>query len=118
MNRPKKKIGTKKHAATVPSNQRWENIATLPELRQKIAERVALAAVGMVETTIAQAEEGNYSAMKYLFEIAGLFPATDPEAAPTDDSLAGVLLQRLGLEEKTESSESATAGATGEDAVK
>ncbi len=56
--------------------------------------------MGMVETTIREVEKGHYLAMKYLFEMIGLSPATTPEEAPQDDSLAKALLRRLQLPEE------------------
>jgi hypothetical protein len=39
-------------------------------------------------------------AMKYLFEMIGLYPGAAPEEAPVEDSLARTLLRRLGLPEE------------------
>ncbi len=48
--------------------------------------------------------KGNLSAMKYLFEMVGLFPASGPQAGPQEqDCLARTLLERLGLEDEVES---------------
>jgi hypothetical protein len=55
----------------------------------------------MVETTMDEVDKGHYLAMKYLFEMVGLCPATSPEEAPEEDSLAKTLLRRLGLPEET-----------------
>ena len=46
-----------------------------------------------------EVNKGHYLAMKYLFEMVGLCPATTPEEAPQEDSLAKTLLRRLGLPE-------------------
>ncbi len=78
----------------------------------------------MVWSTIEEANKGHYAAMKYLFEMIGLFPATGAEQAPEDNSLAKTLLRRLGFPEEPELSGEVTkdspappAGAEG-DAVK
>ena len=70
----------------------------LSELRRKISELVAQNAVPMVQQAIdAVREEGQYQAIKYLFEMIGLFPAVVQEDSESQDSLAQVLLEQLGL---------------------
>ena len=69
----------------------------LAEIRRQINDIVGHGAVGMVEATIDQVGKGHYLGMKYLFEMIGLYPATSNEEAPTEDSLAAILLRRLGL---------------------
>jgi hypothetical protein len=52
----------------------------------------------MVQQAIdAVREEGQYQAIKYLFEMIGLYPASAQEDSETQDSLAQVLLEQLGL---------------------
>lgn len=74
---------------------------TYPELgalRQKITELVAQNAVAMVQQAIdAVREEGQYQAIKYLFEMIGLYPAVGQEESPGQESLAQILLEQLGL---------------------
>jgi hypothetical protein len=48
-----------------------------------------------------EVDKGHYLAMKYLFEMIGLCPATIPEVALQEDSLASTLLRRLKLPEET-----------------
>lgn len=70
----------------------------LSELRRKISELVAQNAVPMVQQAIdAVREEGQYQAIKYLFEMIGLYPAVAQEDSESQDSLAQVLLEQLGL---------------------
>src|SRR5438270_845411 len=70
----------------------------LSELRQKINDLVARNAVPMVQQAIdAVREEGQYQAIKYLFEMIGLYPAIAQEDSESQDSLAQVLLEQLGL---------------------
>src|SRR5205814_9883874 len=72
--------------------------ADLSSLRQRITELVARNAVSMVQQAIdAVREEGQYQAIKYLFEMIGLFPAVPQEDTESQDSLAQVLLDQLGL---------------------
>lgn len=70
----------------------------LSELRRKISELVAQNAVPMVQQAIdAVREEGQYQAIKYLFEMIGLYPAVAQEDSESQESLAQVLLEQLGL---------------------
>jgi hypothetical protein len=70
----------------------------LSELRQRISELVARNAVPMVQQAIdAVREEGQYQAIKYLFEMIGLYPASAQDDSESQDSLAQVLLEQLGL---------------------
>jgi len=74
-------------------------------LRDQLSSQVRAAAAGMVSTTIKQVNEGHYLGMKYLFEMIGLFPATSMADVPQEDSLAGVLLSRLGIRDEGASTE-------------
>jgi hypothetical protein len=70
----------------------------LSVVRRKISELVARHAVPMVQQAIdAVREEGQYQAMKFLFEMVGLYPATAQEESPVQESLARLLLDQLGL---------------------
>jgi hypothetical protein len=72
-------------------------------LRRQITELVARNAVGMVQNAIdAVNEGGQYQALKYLFEIIGLFPASANEDDLEEQSLAAILLRHLGIEHDTE----------------
>jgi hypothetical protein len=81
---------TAKQAASPPD---------LIDLRQRITGLVAQNAVSMVQCAIdAVQEEGQYQAIKYLFEMIGLYPAAAGSEDVKPDSLTETLLQRLGLE--------------------
>jgi hypothetical protein len=71
-------------------------------LRGHISNLVCADAVEMVKTTVERVKKGQYQAMKYLFEMIGLFPATAVPDVPQEDSLAGILLNRLGISEGIE----------------
>lgn len=71
--------------------------ADLELTRERIRNLVGQQAQNMVETTIAEVGKGHYLAMKYLFEMIGLYPGVAQEESPVDDSLARTLLRRLGL---------------------
>ena len=51
----------------------------------------------MVETTIEQVQNGHYQALKYLFEMSGLYPVVREEEASQGDTLAEILLRHLGV---------------------
>jgi hypothetical protein len=70
----------------------------LAEIRRQITDLVGNGAVGMVESTMEEVGKGHYLGMKYLFEMIGLYPAT--EDAPIEDTLAAILLRRLRLPEE------------------
>ena len=72
----------------------------LSAVRKQITNLVGNRAAEMVETTIDEVNKGHYLAMKYLFEMIGLCPATTPEETLQEDSLAKTLLQRLRLPEE------------------
>ena len=78
----------------------------------------------MVEITISEVDKGHYAAMKYLFEMIGLYPAAAQEEPQGEDSLARTLLRRLGLPEEplleaeTTKDGKLESGADVEDAVK
>jgi hypothetical protein len=63
----------------------------------QITNLVGNSAVEMVQITMDEVKKGHYLAMKYLFEMIGLCPATTPEGPLAEDSLAKTLLRRLRL---------------------
>jgi len=71
----------------------------LGAVRQQVTNLVVNHAVDLVAHTLEHIKRGNYQAMKYLFEMVGLFPATTPDEAPAEDSLAKTLLSYLGVPE-------------------
>ncbi len=94
----------------------------LAEIRRQITDLVGNGAVGMVETTMEEVAKGHYLGMKYLFEMIGLYPATATDDAPSEDSLAAILLRRLGLPEApmpepSVTKESEGSGAASEDVL-
>lgn len=73
----------------------------LSALRRRISELVAQNAVPMVQQAIdAVREEGQYQAMKYLFEMIGLYPANTQDESPAQESLARILLNQLELSDQ------------------
>jgi hypothetical protein len=86
----------------------------LAAIREQITNLVGNGAVDMVETTMEEVGKGRYLAMKYLFEMIGLCPATTPEEAPQEDSLARTLLRRLQLPEEPSAGTEVTKECTSE----
>jgi hypothetical protein len=72
----------------------------LAVIREQITNVVGNRALEMVEITMEEVNKGHYLAMKYLFEMVGLWPATATEATFEESSLAKTLLQRLRLPEE------------------
>lgn len=103
---PAKKPGQKAKAAVVEETP--AATGTTPEavsfdvLRQQITKLVTDNALAMVDTTIEHVKNGQYQALKYLFEMVGLYPATTDEETPQEDSLAKILMKRLGISEESD----------------
>jgi len=88
-----------------------ETGADLSALRRKISELVAQNAIVMVQNAIdAVNEQGQYQAIKYLFEMVGLYPAEGNEESGVHDSLAHTLLEHLGLPSTATNDEKLTSG--------
>ncbi len=80
-----------------------EPVRDLGGLRRQITELVADNAVAMVQNTIDGVNEGGqHQALKYLFEMIGLYPAPSDEDQPDEESLTATLLRHLGIEESKE----------------
>jgi hypothetical protein len=99
MKRAKTKTVSKTTQRVGPGGRGSRKPADLSAIREQITNLVGNEAVGMVETTIAEVEKGHYLALKYLFEMVGLYPANGAEESPGEDSLARTLLRRLGFPE-------------------
>ena len=102
MKTAKKSKGRKrpKKASTVQKKAMKQ--VDLAVVRGQITNLVGNRAVKMVTTTMNEVDKGHYLAMKYLFEMIGLCPATAPEGPLPEDSLAKTLLRRLKLPEETD----------------
>jgi hypothetical protein len=94
----------------------------LKKVRQGIKDLVESKAVVMVQKILEKKGDPSYLALKYLFEIAGLYPASSAEETDQDDSLVKKLLRHLRLEDETASEvtkdKQASAPAEQKDAVK
>jgi hypothetical protein len=56
-------------------------------IRQKLTQRVAAEAEQMVADMIGHVKDGNCAAMKFLFEMIGLFPATAATQSAQEDCI-------------------------------
>ncbi len=97
MKKAKPRTGTARSKA--PSPAKAPKATDLAEIRRQISDLVGNGAVGMVESAMEEVGKGHYLGMKYLFEMIGLYPAASPDDGPLEDSLAAILLRRLGLPE-------------------
>jgi hypothetical protein len=99
MSKAKLQTRTVRSRASSPAKSAALKPVDLAEIRRQITDLVGNGAVAMVETTMEEVGKGHYLGMKYLFEMIGLYPATSPDDAPMQDSMAAILLRRLGLPE-------------------
>jgi hypothetical protein len=69
------------------------------EVRNDISRRVKSRAAGMAEAVMDEGDKGQLAPMKYLFEMANIFPPANDgsEASKDEDCLAKTLLDRLKL---------------------
>jgi hypothetical protein len=75
-----------------------ETPVDIAKIRYQITQAVGGSAVDMVKAAIDEVKKGHYLPMKYLFEIIGLFPGSAVAESPEDDSLAKILLRKLGVD--------------------
>jgi hypothetical protein len=94
------------------------------ELREQIETLVKQRAMRLVESAIDEADKGHFAAMKYLFEMIGLYPgpgdgnSNDEEQPQGTESLAKTLLRRLGCPESEDAEVVAGAAAVSDAAAK
>jgi len=91
-----KKSAAQAKAATVTA------VAKKPEeiqrVRNKITNVIMDESPEMAKRLVRSVKEGgNLSTLKYLWEVAGLFPAPPGSDGEEEDSLAKTLLERMGL---------------------
>ena len=98
MKKARLKTAEKKKARKVSPGKGSRKPVDLAGVRRQITDLVGNQALDLVSTTITEAEKGHYAAMKYLFEMVGLYPATAQEAPEADDALTKTLLRRMGVE--------------------
>lgn len=96
MKRAKSRAGRKTSRVSVGRAPR--KAVDLAVVREEIRNQVGNAAAEMVANGIEEANKGHYGAMKFLFELAGLYPAEEgAEAGAQEDGLAKAVFSRLGI---------------------
>ncbi len=71
-------------------------------VRKRVNDLVAREALEMVGGAVNVAKDGQYGAMKCLFEIVGLFPAPVESVEDPGEGLVEKLLRQLEIEESSE----------------
>jgi hypothetical protein len=73
----------------------------LQNVRNQVANVIVNASVDMTKRVVRSVSEGgNVVALRFLWEIAGMFPASSPEGAGDHESVAKSLIESLGLYEE------------------
>lgn len=72
----------------------------IPNIREQIIRLVGNEALDIVRSIVKAAGEGHYLAMRYLFEMVGLFPAIASADPASEESLSKILLRNLGIPEE------------------
>jgi hypothetical protein len=94
--KPKSKVTAKKSAKRSPL--RTKKPVDLLEVRKDITNIVGTKAKLMAEAVAGEGLKGQLAPVKYLFEVAGLYPPAEAsEGRPEQDVLARTLLDRLGI---------------------
>jgi hypothetical protein len=88
------KAGEKKTGRRRSASKKQKDAA---QVREEIVGMVKSGAVDITAAVIGQAMSGNVVPAKYLFELAGVFPAVNDgkQAAQEEDCLAKTLLDRI-----------------------
>jgi len=96
----KKKVEAKK--GTKKKRTAEENELNPEEVRKDISKLVEEHAGKMAQAVIGEGEKGQLAPMKYLFEMAHIFPASmdGSQATKDEDCLAKTLLDRLDISDK------------------
>jgi hypothetical protein len=70
----------------------------IAKIRDQIKQAVGGRALDLANDAMDGVKNGHYLPMKYLFEVIGLYPASAVAESPEDDSLAKILLRKLGVD--------------------
>ena len=94
-----KKTKPKKAAkkSTGASKRSGERQVDMVAVRKSLSNIVGAQAKTITKIVVQQAKDGQLATMKYLFEMAGVYPASTEELGerPEEDSLARTLMERL-----------------------
>lgn len=92
-----KKSGKKKNTGRNTGKKRKE--LRPAEVRKKVSAMVELEAAKMAKAVIGEGKKGQLATVKYLFEVAEIFPPSvqTTEGSAREDSLAETLLHRLNI---------------------
>jgi len=99
----KKKMRKSKKAGEKTGKKKGEAKAkaeTNPaEVRKEVSELVKAHATEMAQAVIGEGNKGQLAPVKYLFEVANIFPPVDDgtQATTEEDCLAKILIERLRL---------------------
>lgn len=98
----KKAAGKSKDKASKPAKRNGSSKAKKPvdlvEVRKDITNIVGSEATQLARAVVEEGRKGQLAPVKYLFEVAGLYPVAEGNLAkPEGESLAKTLLDRLGL---------------------
>jgi hypothetical protein len=91
-----KKRTARKSAPQVDSKAKSKE--EIQKVRNKVTNVIVDSAAEMAERVVQSVtESGQVTALKYLWEVAGLFPADGEAENGEPDSLAKILLERMGF---------------------
>jgi len=113
--KPKKKTRVAARTARKKSEVKSKQETNPAEVRKEVSGLVEAEATEMARAVIDEAKKGQLAPMKYLFEMASIYPPPPEgtQATSEEDSLAKILLDRLKLgstpEEKTDETASRVA---------
>jgi hypothetical protein len=88
--------------STQDTDAQMKTPVDVAEAREKVASLVTASASEIASSVIEKAIAGELASAKYLFEVAGLYPAQEePPVALTEDSQAYALLRRMASPSET-----------------
>lgn len=88
--------------ATAKKDSKTTKPLDLVEVRKEITSIIGNEATKLMQAVMEEAKKGQLAPVKYLFEMAGLYPAPAETSSvdPEENSLARTLMHRLGLPEE------------------
>jgi len=97
-----KGAGAAKKSAKKKSSKKSVKETNPAGVRKEVSKMVESEAVEMAQAVIDQGKTGQLATMKYLFEMASIFPAQadQDQATAEEDCLAKTLLRRLNIPEE------------------